>query len=66
MSMIRHTLRLLLLALLGLSALSVKAQVYASSASSFGLRNDELLPPGKLILRRLACAQAGHPRSLTL
>ena len=63
MSIARHPLRVLLLAVLGLSALSVKAQVFASNGSFVGLLNDELVPSGKLyscgglLARQLAVAR---------
>ena len=60
MSLARHNLYLLLLAVLGLSALSVRAQVFASNGSFVGLLNDELLPSGKLSLRT-ACLHASCP-----
>lgn len=52
----RHSLHLLLLAVVVLGALSVEAQMFASNGSFIGLLNDELVPSGKPygMLRHLA------------
>ena len=67
MSIARHPLRFLLLVVLGLSALTVQAQVFVSNGSFIGLLNDELVPSGKpYFCERLACTPPGRPRSLVL